>query len=41
MVEQVAVNHEAIGSSPTEGTKKKYADLLAYINYNTYLCNIK
>lgn len=20
---------------------KKYADLLAYINYNTYLCNIK
>lgn len=21
--------------------KKKYADLLAYINYNTYLCNIK
>lgn len=41
MVEQVAVNHEAIGSTPTEGTKKKYADLLAYINYNTYLCNIK
>ena len=27
--------------TPTEGTKKKYADLLAYINYNTYLCNIK
>lgn len=23
------------------GYKKKYADLLAYINYNTYLCNIK
>ena len=32
---------KAVGSTPTEGTKKKYADLLAYINYNTYLCNIK
>lgn len=30
-----------VGSIPAEGTKKKYADLLAYINYNTYLCNIK
>ena len=28
-------------SSLLGGTKKKYADLLAYINYNTYLCNIK
>ena len=32
---------KAVGSTPTGGTKKKYADLLAYINYNTYLCNIK
>lgn len=30
-----------VGSIPHGGTKKKYADLLAYINYNTYLCNIK
>lgn len=41
MVEQEAVNFEVISSSLLGGTKKKYADLLAYINYNTYLCNIK